>query len=225
MQKKASARSTGSVRTSSSTLAFYKVRIPSRLMVRGHDYGDEVMIWMDLSWWMRHFYLDLISTAYLNNNTISFSLFCPNFDCYYNLFQSLVYFMLERTDFHISSHISPAACSEVLRRLLCWAGSLLWTSCLWAGADWRVMEPVNLKKRGLLAMLNEREVRFSTRHFTHRIQSQENPCICTGGSPAHYSGGWSAEPAMKWTISEMYHPHKNVASHTCEVVLNLSVDM
>lgn len=53
------------------------------------------------------------------------------------------------------------------------------------------------RKRGALTMLNEREVRFGIGHFTHRIQSQENPCICTGGSRAGYGGGWSAVPAMK----------------------------
>lgn len=56
-------------------------------------------------------------------------------------------------------------------------------------------------------MLNEKEVRFSTRHYTDGIQSEENPYICTGGSLTRYGGGWSAVPAMKWTISEMYHLH------------------
>lgn len=72
-------------------------------------------------------------------------------------------------------------------------------------------------------MLKEIEVRFSTCHFTHGIQSQENPCICTAGSPACYSGGWSAEPAMKWTISEMHHLHNNVGAHTGEATRSCGV--
>lgn len=150
---------------------------------------------------MRDFYLDLITTGCFNNNNRSFfSLFAPNCDCDYSLFQSLVYFMLERTAFHISSHISPAACSEELCCLLCWASSPLWTSCLSAARRLKSNGACELKKKGggPLAMLNEKEVRFGTRHYTHGTQSEEeNPCIYTGGSPARDGGGWSAVPAMK----------------------------
>lgn len=70
------------------------------------------------------------------------------------------------------------------------------------------------KKGGPLAMLNEREARFGTRHFTHGIQSQENPCICTGGSPA----------CLRCITSTTVWPHTPARLHI-PVALNLSVDM
>lgn len=146
MQKKVSAGSTGSVWASSSKSAFYKVRVPSLLMIRGQDYGNVVMIWMDLSWRMRHFYLHLIATGCLKNSNRSFSLFCSKFWLWLQFIPITCSFHAGKIRF--SFVFTDLSCS-VLRGAVCSArlATLYGHPAFEQSADWRVMEPVNLKKK------------------------------------------------------------------------------
>lgn len=122
------------------------------LMVRGQDYGNEVMIWMELSWWMRHFYLDLITTGSFNNNNRSFSLFCSKLWLWLQFIPITCLFHAGKNSF---SYFFPHLPCSMLR------GAVLFALLGWQplyghpaferSADWRVMEPVNFfKKRGRL---------------------------------------------------------------------------
>lgn len=117
MKNKVSGGDTGSVRTSCSISVVYKVTFDAQ----GSDYGNELMIWANLHLMsgMRLFHLIAVCLTVFSS--------APKFERDHCLFQSVVHFMPDRTDFHISScvpgghslfplqrtHRRPVVCSAV----------------------------------------------------------------------------------------------------------------
>lgn len=231
MQKKVSAGSTGSVRASSSKSAFYKVRVPSLLMIRGQDYGNVVMIWMDLSWRMRHFYLHLIATGCLKNSNRSFSLFCSKFWLWLQFIPITCSFHAGKIRF--SFVFTDLSCS-VLRGAVCSArlATLYGHPAFEQSADWRVMEPVNLKKKkGGGHACYAKWKRNEKQHMPFHTRDSESgtTAFAQVEAPLATAGdGWRCqpwnEPFQRRVTSTTMCPH-TPARLRISVALNLSVDI